>query len=593
MRYSEAVKRHKEETKQRILDNILEAAEKEKNAPHSFDNSGYEITTNETDNNEKETITMKETMFNEVSRRKTSVIAAACAALIIGCGAAAFTHSGQIQKDDKVSMTAASAGSSASTTVLNGSSSDESIAQSDTDESITDEESTADTDTSSASDSKASTASSSDTSSKDTSSGKPSTTSSAADTSSGNTVTVSTPDVVTSTPDTSASEQKEKTVPDLKENFDELLSSSDRIVAGDIVEAEPVIVTKPDGSKVYCIKYNIHGDYVYTTSTDRLNYADEWHTIIYQPVAEGSTSQLEYSDFAVFMVSDNGGINMTAGNGVFTYSDHKFRSVAGNSGSINDALTDYIFNKVLFGRNFNIVQNWVHYYLNEDYTIEDIADDRYPFEASFLSWDESRGEYILSNNTNPLHDKISKLLCGKNDKYFQYYTAGTFGRYDGSELEIIDNAAPVVYDSDRFEIVMDSTYINSKNNVVDFYFTIIPKEGSGIAFNDNTVYKINCNSAKMLEDMGKYFNTDAIIVSDGGQFASSQDGSISFEVALYQTNPNGKLKFDYDKEFSFNINGITNVDGTPFINDDMQINFKIDPNTASFTGIDMVNIDNG
>ena len=348
MRYSEAVKRHKEETKQRILDNILEAAEKEKNAPHSFDNSGYEITTNETDNNEKETITMKETMFNEVSRRKTSVIAAACAALIIGCGAAAFTHSGQIQKDDKVSMTAASAGSSASTTVLNGSSSDESIAQSDTDESITDEESTADTDTSSASDSKASTASSSDTSSKDTSSGKPSTTSSAADTSSGNTVTVSTPDVVTSTPDTSASEQKEKTVPDLKANFDELLSSSDRIVAGDIVEAEPAVVTKPDGSKVYCIKYNIHGDYVYTTSTDRLNYADEWHTIIYQPVAEGSTSQLEYSDFAVFMVSDNGGINMTAGNGVFTYSDHKFRSVAGNNGSINDALTDYIWSACIF-----------------------------------------------------------------------------------------------------------------------------------------------------------------------------------------------------------------------------------------------------
>ena len=98
MRYSEAVKRHKLETKQRIFNSILEAAEKEKFASPSADNRGYRYGTEdtETETKKKETITMRSTQINEVRSRKGGVIAAACAVLLIGGGLATLGKSTNI-----------------------------------------------------------------------------------------------------------------------------------------------------------------------------------------------------------------------------------------------------------------------------------------------------------------------------------------------------------------------------------------------------------------------------------------------------------------------------------------------------------------
>lgn len=560
MRYSEAVKRHKEETKQRILSNILEAAEKEKAAALCTDNDGSEIKVTETNTNEKETITMKETMFNEVSRFRGGAIAAACAALIIGSGAAIYAKSSNIQKDPNVShVTASTSSSGSSMAAMSSIEADENDTASDTDESISRDESSVD-DTSSSADSTSSKKSSSSSSS-DTSSKKATTSSSVKDTTS------------------SSADNKTKTTtpdPDVKASFDDLLASADFVIAGQIVSAEPVTITNVDGSTQYCIAYEIYHQYNYLKNTKQLLFVDEWNTTIYQPVAEGTKPALGYNDEAIFMAYDSGSYGMikTASNGVFAYNNHKLKSVNSGTDSVNNAMTDYILNKVLYGRDRYTVEYWINTIFGADYEWKTVYDDNYPFEATFANWDETQNKYILSENTNPLWDHITHMLIDDEDYYHYFQTEYP----TGSEYDPI-----FVSDCDKFDIALNGMFLNTKSNAVSFDFTIMPKSGD-IVLNDGVFYDLKTNPDKILADMGKYFNTDSIIVTKGSKFSLYPDNCISFTVLLYQAEPNGKLKFDLNKEFSITLGGIYNTDGSAIYGSEIKLDFKVDPRILDGVG---------
>lgn len=560
MRYSEAVKRHKEETKQRILSNILEAAEKEKAAALYTDNDGSEIKATETNTNEKETITMKETMFNEVSRFRGGAIAAACAALIIGSGAAIYAKSSNIQKDPNVShVTASTSSSGSSMAAMSSIEDDENDTASDTDESISRDESSVD-DTSSSADSTSSKKSSSSSSS-DTSSKKATTSSSVKDTTS------------------SSADNKTKTTtpdPDVKASFDDLLASADFVIAGQIVSAEPVTITNVDGSTQYCIAYEIYHQYNYLKNTKQLLFVDEWNTTIYQPVAEGTKPALGYNDEAIFMAYDSGSYGMikTASNGVFAYNNHKLKSVNSGTDSVNNAMTDYILNKVLYGRDRYTVEYWINTIFGADYEWKTVYDDNYPFEATFANWDETQNKYILSENTNPLWDHITHMLIDDEDYYHYFQTEYP----TGSEYDPI-----FVSDCDKFDIALNGMFLNTKSNAVSFDFTIMPKSGD-IVLNDGVFYDLKTNPDKILAGMGKYFNTDSIIVTKGSKFSLYPDNCISFTVLLYQAEPNGKLKFDLNKEFSITLGGIYNTDGSAIYGSEIKLDFKVDPRILDGVG---------
>lgn len=578
MRYSEAVKRYKFETKQRILSNILEAAEKEQTAARLSDNNETENGTNET--NKKETIIMKETFFNEVSRRKSGAIAAACAALIIGGSVAAFANSNKLQKDNSsVAVTNSNPGAS---TVLNSGRPDENSTSTDADETASQDENpvndavTPEVDSAEAS-------SADDTSSKNNK--KNDSSASANDTTSKNTTVTPNNNTTSSTTDNKKTAAAD---PDVKASFDELLASTDYVMLGQIVKAEPTTITNRDGSTQYCIAYEIYHEYNYVKNTKQLYFIGEWDTTIYQPVAEGTKPSLVYGDQAVFMAYDSGNYGMvkTASNGVFAPGKNDLKSVSSGTDSINNAMTDYIFNTVLHGRDRYNVEGWISsLYGNDSYDwADDIYDENYPFEATFVSWDGSK--FILHENTNPTWQAICQKLADNDGYCYNYETD-----YPVYTDDPINHDEPIfVSDCDELDIAMTGISLNTKTNAIAFDFSIMPKAGSRIILNDGVFYDLKVNSNKILGDMGKYFNADSIIVSKAQKFSLFPDNCICFTVMLYQSEPNGKLSLDLDRNFSFTLGGIYNADGSALYNSEIKIDFKVDSRVLAEVGDDEVNI---
>ena len=89
MRYSDGVKKYNEETKKRLFDEIIAAAEKEMAAEISLDDND----TTTTGDDRKEEITMRRTEDRAMIRSsKGGIIAAACALVVVGSGLAAANH---------------------------------------------------------------------------------------------------------------------------------------------------------------------------------------------------------------------------------------------------------------------------------------------------------------------------------------------------------------------------------------------------------------------------------------------------------------------------------------------------------------------
>ena len=173
-------------------------------------------------------------------------------------------------------------------------------------------------------------------------------------------------------------------------------------------------------------------------------------------------------------------------------------------------------------------------------------------------------KYVFRVNRDPLDEKISDIflsLPGDPDSFAEDF----FYQFDETREET----------SDSLVIDLLCVCASPDNNAVKLTVTVLPKEGSGIVFNDSTLYRLDCDSDKGLDSIRESLNADGILISNG-QY-EPRNGGIAFDILFYQEEIRGELGFDYNKELSFTVGGISAADGSEVISAKTNISFRVDP----------------
>lgn len=495
MRNSDAVKRYKLETKQRILNNVFEAAEKETSAARPSDNSGIDNGTKVIYTEKSGMITMKSTQLNEVKSRKFGAVAAACAILAVGGGIALFSNQDRLPTDD-ISRRAVITLDSVADDSKNDAPSEDSVA------------------------------------------------------------------------------------PDGVPTFDELLSSTRSVIAATVESAEPATIVR-DGEEVNCIKYVVSGEYEYISDTNELRcrLGDLDSVTIYQPVPDGFEPELGFGDAALFMAGSDpsveGDVNITAVNGVFVYnsSEHRYVSVCSGSIDVSTALRGFVIDQVLTGRSSSSVANWLQLF-GEDADYGEMYSEDYPNDAAIVSWDDGAGRLTVSVNHSPQTQKIQNIIKGEESL--------------ACDLAVGDDiAAPAADDSGKLDISLYQADYFPDRTAALFTVSVLPKEGSGVVFNDSTIYQLDYDIEKGIGELSRDFNADAVLASEGCYDPAT--GGLTFKILLDQYNEDGEMVFDLGRTYSFTLDGVSNRDGSQVIGGETTLSFKVTSDTSDFTHAKIVN----
>jgi hypothetical protein len=542
MRYSEAVKRHKLETKQRILNSILEAAEKEKNASPSADNRGYRYGTEKKETIKKETITMKSTQINEVRGKKGGVIAAACAILMIGGGLATLGNSTSIDTYDIKNSPV----SSSSAPTETSSAAEQTAANTEKTAVKKEEQAVIITETSSAAEEAA-----------PVNEIKPIET------------TVSEPETTTTIPEKAAAAVSRAA------SFNELFASSDTVLLGTVSSAEPQYIEMSDGSTRYVIRYTLTGDFfVYNIVSGELHeYYSGEKAEIFQYADEGTAPQFKTGETAMFMAAETG---MTGAdyaytadpNGAFSYSDHQLYSVSGGNAGIASDMFDYMLDVILPGKDSSSVTSWI---ISLGGSVSETVvqrDDLPSYNTVAVNRLEQYNAFELVVNHNAKSDKIRDL---ENGNGFDITPD------DGIISEKLSGFDNVDIELKAIAYYPGTTYLS-------LYLEATPK--AGFKFKPDVVYNLKHDFATSgLNEISVALNADATMITEG--YYNAYNDSISFEIAFDQAGNEGQVEFDLDSEFTFTINGISASDGQDIFGE-YKFTYKYNPSVADYDNVKIV-----
>lgn len=514
MRYSEAVKRHKLETKQRILNSVLEAAEKENNKPSAiFGNYDTAYNTDRNRNNtdreteKKETITMRNTQINEVRSRKGGIIAAAaCAALVIGGGISLFANSSEIGlKTTPAASSASEAGSSSkeAEAVLSGETSSNEAATA-VDSETSDEK-------------------------------KPTETT---------VVENSVPDQTTaedtSLPETVIPETNTNKVVG-KSSFNELLASSNTVYMGTVTAANAQTLEMSDGTVKNVIKYTLGGNYyMYDIGMNRLRIFHNAETFVLQEVNAGTEPQIKPGETAIFMTGE---ATLADINGGFVYdsTSHQLFNATYSHDDIALGMRDYMLNVILTSKDTITVSMWIST-LGETYnSIVTERDDLATNTVDSIYWNSDNGRFDVYVVSNPKSAKIRDIQeKGQFTNILGNISNQKISGFDDVDLDI----SSIGYTSDMTAI---SIQVNAT-----------PK--NGFQFDPGVVYTLSYDSESSgLWEISKAVNSDATLISEGLYYPIGN--TLSFEIMFDQAGTDGPMEFDTETEFSFTINGINALNG--------------------------------
>ncbi|MCR5121148.1 MAG: hypothetical protein K6B74_01870 [Ruminococcus sp.] len=543
MRYSEAVKRHKLETKQRIFNSILEAAEKDNYASPSADNRGYRYGTEDTETKKKETITMRSTQINEVRSRKGGVIAAACAVLLIGGGLATLGKSTNIDTYDMNQKS-----SLASSSVSEETSSAAEQAAGNTAETASDKTESAVT-----------LVSDSETTKKAVTDEK---------------TTVTEPQVAVA--------EKETPAVSKAVSFDELLASSDSIIMGTVRDAEPQYLEMTDGSKRYVIRYTLSSEFfMYNIADNELyDYTSGEMISVFQYADEGSAPQFKTGENAIFMTaftdiasSDVSGTTVVNGayiadpNGTFTYSNHQPYSLTSNA-DVNTVMNNYMINVILYGKDSVTVTDWLMVLGENVYELQEKSPDLPENAVLYINWNNDYKYYEVTVNKTPryenVHDQDSEVPypITPNSSIISEKISG----FDGVDLELTE------------------VYYYAGSTKVKLNFEATPNQG--YEFDPNVVYKLKHDfETSGLANISVALNADATLFEDS-YFNYSND-SVIFNIVFDQAGTDGSMEFELNREFTFTLNGISASDGND-ISGEYKFTYMYDPIVADLPNAKIV-----
>ena len=530
MRYSEAVKRHKLETKQKILNSILEAADREKNKPSAGSEDGYVYNTEtdtsyynilrqrekETETDKKETITMKNTQINEVRNRKAGFIAAACAALVIGGGAAVYANS----------MNSLDLAPAASTAASDETSSAPETAK-------TEEAAPAET------------------------------------------------------ADPAAEEGS--AAAETKVSFEDLLASAEAVCTGKVLSTDTCYVHDTDGSTKYYIEYVLESPIVYIIESDSIIDHSSADIKIYQPVPEGSAPQLKIGECGIFITSEIKSVKVHSGEGekaifvdspedteigsdvrftepfgVFSYIDHKYRNTSNSDEALDSGLTDYVNSGVLCYKDEYSAYNWFDM-LGENFTVNDILPQMLTQNGTSpdgmvagIKWDEKTQQYSID-------------VCRDSENEYEQYMTGK--GYVVSGKEQITNK--ITEGFDKVDITLDSVTYYPDSTALVLDLTVSAKEGSGFEFSDGTFYRLDYVFENNLQPITWYFNTDALIQNNTMYHGFGKE--MHYRIVLDQAGDDGELDFDTAPTYKFTIDSVQIDNDLDTLKGKYEASFKLDP----------------
>ena len=514
MRYSEAVKRHKLETKQRILNSVLEAAERENNKPSAiFGNYDTAYNTDRNRNNtdreteKKETITMRNTQINEVRSRKGGIIAAAaCAALVIGGGISLFANSSEIGlKTTPAASSASEAGSSSkeAEAVLSGETSSNEAATA-VDSETSDEK-------------------------------KPTETT---------VVENSVPDQTTaedtSLPETVIPETNTNKVVG-KNSFNELLASSNTIYLGTVSDANAQTLEMPDGTVKNVIKYTLGGHfYAYDISTNRIRERHGAETFVLQEVNAGTEPQIKPGETALFMTGE---ASLADINGGFVYdsTSHQLFNATYSHDDIALGMRDYMLNVILAQKDLITVDNWIGT-LGESYdSTETDREDLATNTVNSVYWNSDLDRFAVSVNYNPKSARIREIKeKGQFTNILGSKNSQKISGFDDVDL----NISSIGYTSDMTAVIIQ---VNAT-----------PK--NGFEFDPSAVYELSYDRENSgIVGISWAVNADVSSISEGLYYPI--ENTLTFDIMFDQAGTDGLMEFDPETEFSFTINGINALNG--------------------------------
>ena len=531
MRYSEAVKRYKLENKQRMLNSILEAAEKERSASPSADNYGYYYGTEETEREtrKKETITMRSTQINEVRSRKGGMIAAACAALLIGGGVMAFARQGAVPIDDIKTTPATAASSAAAADTSSQAVTSAAEAEKVVTDIITNEIAlTADT-------------------------------SSEAEAANPVEETVTTlPETVVPEVTTTAAKVTGKTT------FSELLASSNTIYMGQVTSSEPSTLEMSDGTVKNVIRYTLGGNYyMYDISRNRLRQFHNAETMVLQEVSAGTEAQIKPGETALFMTGE---ATLADINGGFVYdsSSHQLFNATYSNDAIALGMRDYMLNVILDRKDSITVSNFIS-------TLGETLDDSITEERSDLptdivdgiSWNSNFDLYEATINYNPKSSRIREIQ-----------QKGQFTNITGTK------SSQKISGFDDVDIDITSVGYTSDMTAVTISLTATPK--NGLDFDPGVLYALSYDYENSgLSNISGAVNADATLLSEGLYYPVGSN--LTFTIMFDQAGTDGPMEFDPDTEFTFTINGISASNGNN-ISGEYKFSYTYDPSAIASVG---------
>jgi hypothetical protein len=529
MRYSEAVKRHKFETKQRIFNSIMEAAEKEKSAARSAYAQNIKIDT--AGRVKKEAITMSvsrsNSEINEVRSRKGGVIAAACAVLVIGGGVAMFANSGSIDVDNIMAGSAASEGAESDIASSSEAPKTEGAV---TENAVTDTESRNDNDTSD--------------------------TDTNTDNTADNGTEQGTAEITDS--DDSTAEPAEEILSDTQipialvtDDIPELMAANNNIFAGKVTEAEPADFTLADGSTLHCIAYTLTDVFCLDTRTDILTGNTHETRTVYQTVSEDSVPQFKAGETAL-IISAKGRLNgketdFAVGDSVFGYANHRYYCITRASDKdLCDNLKSYIVNTVLEGRSSNLVYGWFDLH-GESYIEEYDLNDAYKpsYTAAFIRWDDTEQLYKFSLNITPQMKTLTELTDQFESGHLVSDPTTVKQSIEGFDgLDITFNG--LEYYPDKTALVLS--------------VEVSPKEGSDIHFDDRSIYKL-ITDPEDVDDIFVGMNTDAFLSAEAIYYPQEEyqknSSKLVFNLAFDQAGDDGPVDLTPGKMYKFSFSGIS------------------------------------
>ncbi len=536
MRISEAVKMYRLETKQRILNNVLEAAERdrENSAALYADNNGRYI-----DKEKKNTITMsKGAQINEVRSRKGGMIAAACAALVICSGLAVLTNGSSIQTDKPfpaaVSKAAETPVGDAAEQPYGGETAEFTTED---DEDIAEEEPTDSAETLLA----------------------------YGVTIDPNAVSDSEADLPQTFPNVTESENGTPA------SFAEYLAAADEIVTGMVDNAVPVTVTLSDGTTKNCIKYTI-GSFIgtcnYNCAQNTLRFEDMREETLLQVVPEGTEPQLKNGEYGLFIAQktrlpDYGDVYVVVGDGTFIYNDQKFTNAYRSDGQLNRDLNGYVSNNILYLRNSSLVNVWFNALgesVGENYDSEDETIPSYAVTG--ISYNAELNEQEITVNLTPARKRMVEIIFNNNEGSAAIEKILSEEKVSGFEdIDFYFNA-----------------YYYPANTAVEIEVVAVPREGSGFRFDDTKLSKLIVDN-NSVEDIDSGVNADAMLKTDGIYY--DENGELHFSLVFDQAGTDGAMDFDPNRTYTLKIDGIQFDNSGEVINGKYEFEFKFDTEELS------------